>query len=193
MYNIFAMASASTTEKMKKALTGVVRLVLLFALLPPAIVWPQDKQWRTSSEDTVKFLRDLVRIDTTNPPGNEMAAAAYIERVLSAARIDARTIECAPGRASIIARIKGTGRARPVILMAHMDVVEVERDKWSFDPFAGELRDGYVLGRGAADDKAMLAANLEIMLLPKRSGNRRFLSTEGCGQPSGEKVSSSGG
>jgi acetylornithine deacetylase/succinyl-diaminopimelate desuccinylase-like protein len=157
---------------MSKALTAVVTLVFLFVLLPPPIAWTQDKQWRTASEDAVQFLRDLVRIDTTNPPGNEMAAAAYIQKVLSAAQIDSRVIESAPGRASIISRMKGNGRARPVILMAHMDVVGVERDKWTFDPFAGELRNGYVLGRGAADDKAMLAANLEIMLLLKRSGTR---------------------
>jgi len=157
---------------MSKTLTAVVTLVFLFVLLPPPIAWTQDKQWRTASEDAVQFLRDLVRIDTTNPPGNEMAAAAYIQKVLSAAQIDSRVIESAPGRASIISRMKGNGRARPVILMAHMDVVGVERDKWTFDPFAGELRNGYVLGRGAADDKAMLAANLEIMLLLKRSGTR---------------------
>lgn len=155
---------------MRKALTSVVELAFLFVLLPPTTVWTQDNRWRTASEETVQFLRDLVRIDTTNPPGNELAAAAYLQKALSAAQIDSREIVSAPGRASIVARLKGHGRARPVILMAHMDVVGVERDKWSFDPFAGELRDGYVLGRGAADDKAMLAANLEIMLLLKRSG-----------------------
>jgi acetylornithine deacetylase/succinyl-diaminopimelate desuccinylase-like protein len=154
---------------MRKTLAGIVTLVVAFVLLPSPIARAQDKQWRTASEDTVQVLRDLVRIDTTNPPGNEKATAVYIQKVLSAAQIDSRVIESAPGRASIIARIKGNGQARAVILMAHMDVVGVEPDKWTFDPFGGELRNGYVLGRGAADDKAMLAANLELMLLLKRS------------------------
>ena len=120
--------------------------------------------------ETIGFLRDLIRINTTNPPGNEIAAAAYLQRVFDREHIPCRVIEAAAGRASIVARVKGSGRARPIILMAHMDVVGVERDKWTFDPFAGELRDGHVLGRGAADDKAMLAANLELTLLLKRSG-----------------------
>jgi len=119
--------------------------------------------------ETIGFLRDLIRINTTNPPGNESASAKYLQQVFDREHISCRLIEAAPGRASILARIKGSGRARPIILMAHMDVVGVERDKWTFDPFAAELRNGYVLGRGAADDKAMLAANLELMLLLKRS------------------------
>lgn len=120
--------------------------------------------------ETIGFLRDLVRINTTNPPGNEGAAAKYLQQIFEREHIPCRVIEAAPGRASILAHLKGSGRARPIILMAHLDVVGVERDKWTFDPFAGELRAGYVLGRGAADDKAMLAANLELMLLLKRSG-----------------------
>jgi acetylornithine deacetylase/succinyl-diaminopimelate desuccinylase-like protein len=122
--------------------------------------------------EAIVFLQDLVRIDTTNPPGNEGAAAAYVQKILDRERIPSHIVECTPGRGNVIARLKGTGQARPIILMAHMDVVGVERGKWSFDPFAAEIRDGYLLGRGAADDKAMLAANLELMLLLKRSGIR---------------------
>lgn len=157
---------------MKRVLRRVAGLWSVLVLLLPTVGWAQGDRLRAASEETVQFLRDLVRIDTTNPPGNEVAAAAYIQKVLGAAQINSRVIESAPGRASIIARLNGNGRDRPLILMAHMDVVGVEHDKWSFDPFSGELRDGYVLGRGAADDKAMLAANLEIMLLLKRSGVR---------------------
>jgi acetylornithine deacetylase/succinyl-diaminopimelate desuccinylase-like protein len=128
-----------------------------------------DSRLEQATAEAIGFLRDLIRINTTNPPGNEKAAAEYIQHVLKSEHIPCRVIEAAPGRANIIGRLKGSGRARPIILMAHIDVVGVEREKWSFDPFGAEVKDGYVLGRGSADDKAMLAANLEIMLLLKRS------------------------
>lgn len=148
-------------------------LVLLVAGAFPVLACAQpDDRINRSIEETVTVLRELIRIDTTNPPGNEGAAASYIQKIFDREEISSRLIECAPGRANIVARLKGIGQERPILLMAHMDVVGVERDKWSFDPFSAELRDGYLLGRGAADDKAMLAANLELMLLLKRSGMR---------------------
>jgi len=145
-----------------------VLLLLAELVSPPAWAQSEDRVNRAVPE-AIGFLRDLVRINTTNPPGNEEAAAVYIQQALEREHISSQIIESAPGRANVVARIKGAGRALPIILMAHMDVVGVERDKWSFDPFAAEERDGYVLGRGAADDKGMLAANLELMLLLTRS------------------------
>ncbi|MDQ3808780.1 MAG: M20/M25/M40 family metallo-hydrolase, partial [Chloroflexota bacterium] len=88
--------------------------------------------------------------------------------MLRAAGIQSWLLEPAPSRAALVARLRGTGAKAPVLLMAHMDVVGVERDGWSVDPFGGEIRNGYVYGRGAIDDKGMLAVNLEIMLLLKR-------------------------
>jgi len=116
----------------------------------------------------VGHLQRMIRIDTVNPPGNELAVAEYIEAALKAERIETRLFEPAPGRAAFVARIRGDGSRRPVMIMAHMDVVGVERANWSVDPFGGEIRDGYLYGRGAIDDKGMLAANLETMLLLKR-------------------------
>ena len=110
----------------------------------------------------------MIRIDTVNPPGNELAVAQYIESVLKAEGIATRLFEPVPGRAAFVARLEGNGSERPVMIMAHMDVVGVERANWSVDPFGGEIRDGYLYGRGAIDDKGMLAANLETMLLLKR-------------------------
>jgi acetylornithine deacetylase/succinyl-diaminopimelate desuccinylase-like protein len=148
-------------------------LVLLLAAFSPALMCAQpDDAIDRAILETVVFLRDLVRIDTTNPPGNESAAAAYIQKIFDREQIQSRLIACAEGRANVVAKLKGTGRTRPILLMAHMDVVGVERGKWSFDPFGAEQRAGYLLGRGAADDKAMLAANVELMLLLNRSGIR---------------------
>ncbi|HET9839777.1 MAG TPA: M20/M25/M40 family metallo-hydrolase [Candidatus Angelobacter sp.] len=122
----------------------------------------------SAQTEAVKFLSDLVKIDTSNPPGNETRAAEYIKQVLAADGIQAQIYESAPGRGNLVARLKGTGSKKPLLLMGHLDVVGVERDKWTFDPFGGTIRDGYVYGRGAIDDKSMDAANLEVFLLLHR-------------------------
>jgi acetylornithine deacetylase/succinyl-diaminopimelate desuccinylase-like protein len=118
--------------------------------------------------EAVKFLSDLVKIDTSNPPGNETRAAEYVKGVLAAEGISAQIYESAPGRGNLVARLKGNGKKKPLLLMGHLDVVGVERDKWTVDPFAGIIKDGYLYGRGSTDDKAMDAANLEVLLLLHR-------------------------
>lgn len=120
--------------------------------------------------ETVERLQALLRFDTTNPPGNELPLAKHLVEVLESEGIHTQLFEPSPGRAAVIARLKGNGSKRPVMLMAHMDVVDVERDKWSCDPFEGVVKDGYVYGRGAIDDKGMLACNLMCMLQLRRTG-----------------------
>jgi acetylornithine deacetylase/succinyl-diaminopimelate desuccinylase-like protein len=125
---------------------------------------------RSSVEnETIAHLQALIGFDTTNPPGHELKLAEYLVRVLERDGIASELLEPGPDRAQVIARLKGDGTKRPVMLLAHMDVVGVEREKWSCDPFAGIVRDGYVYGRGAIDDKGMLCANLMTMLLLKRN------------------------
>lgn len=119
--------------------------------------------------ETIAHLQALIRRDTSNPPGNEIAVARYLDDVLRGAGIDTWLDEPAEGRAALIARIKGDGSARPLLLMAHMDVVGVEAEKWSVPPFGGEIREGFLYGRGAIDDKGMLACNLMTMLLVRRA------------------------
>ena len=128
----------------------------------------QEPDWSVVRAETVEHLRRLLRIDTVNPPGNEIVAARYLEEVLVGAGIETRVLEPAPGRAAVVARLAGDGRAPPLLLLAHMDVVDVEREHWTTDPFGGEVRGGYVYGRGAIDDKGMLAVELATMLLLKR-------------------------
>ena len=120
-------------------------------------------------QEVLQHVQALIRLDTSNPPGNEIAVARYLERVLDDAGIETWLDEPAPGRASLIARITGDGSARPVLLMAHMDVVGVEPAQWTHPPFGAEVHDGYVYGRGAIDDKGMLACNLVTMLLVRRA------------------------
>lgn len=116
----------------------------------------------------VQILQNLVRIDTSNPPGNETQAAEYIKSVLARDGIDSQILESAPGRGNLVARLKGNGSKRPLLLLGHLDVVGVERNRWRVDPFGGEIKDGYLYGRGSSDDKAMDAANLAVFLKLKR-------------------------
>jgi acetylornithine deacetylase/succinyl-diaminopimelate desuccinylase-like protein len=123
---------------------------------------------KEAQEEAVKFLSELVKIDTSNPPGNETHAAGYIKNVLAAEGIPAEIFESAPGRGNLVARLRGNGKKRPLLLMGHLDVVGVERDKWTVDPFGAIIKDGYLYGRGSIDNKSMDAANLEVFLLLHR-------------------------
>jgi acetylornithine deacetylase/succinyl-diaminopimelate desuccinylase-like protein len=118
--------------------------------------------------EAAHFLADLVRIDTQDPPGNESRVAEYLQKTLQAEGIDSEMLETVPGRNSLVARLKGDGSKRPLLIMAHEDVVPVDRARWTVDPFAAIEKDGALYGRGVSDDKAMLAANLETFLQLKR-------------------------
>ena len=119
------------------------------------------------------WLSDLIRINTTNPPGNEMEAAKYVAAVLQKEGIAAEIIEIAPGRGVAVARLQAGALPDPskaLLLLGHLDVVGVDKSKWSVDPFAATVKDGYLYGRGAIDDKAMVAANLATIVALKRAG-----------------------
>ncbi len=141
------------------------RLTLLLAL--PLVAAAQN-QLPDMRQETIKFLSELVRIDTSNPPGNETRAAQYIKQVLASEGIDSQIFESAPGRGNLVARLKGSGAKKPLLLMGHLDVVGVERSRWTVDPFAALVRDGFLYGRGSVDDKSMDAANLAVFLRLKR-------------------------
>jgi acetylornithine deacetylase/succinyl-diaminopimelate desuccinylase-like protein len=147
------------------------------------------------SADAKIWLQDLVKINTTNPPGNEQATAKYVLSVLQKDGITGEELPLAPGRTAVVARLRSSAMADPsraLLLVAHMDVVGVERAKWTVDPFAATIKDGYLYGRGAIDDKAMLATNLATFIALKRANahlNRDviFLATndeEGAGEAS---------
>jgi acetylornithine deacetylase/succinyl-diaminopimelate desuccinylase-like protein len=123
----------------------------------------------TAGDETIELLQQLIRFNTTNPPGDELPCAEFLVALFKKEGIEARIYESGPGRAQVYATIEGSGKKRPVLLLAHMDVVGVERDRWSCDPFEGVLKDGYLYGRGAIDDKGMLAANAMAMILLNRA------------------------
>ncbi|MCZ7571995.1 MAG: M20/M25/M40 family metallo-hydrolase [Ardenticatenaceae bacterium] len=127
-----------------------------------------EPNWDQIRAEVIGFLVDLLRLDTTNPPGNEILAADYLAGVLRAAGFEPIVLESAPGRGNIVARLPGTGEEAPLLLMCHTDVVPAEPEFWAHPPFAGEVADGYVWGRGAVDMKDIVATFLELMLLFKR-------------------------
>ena len=152
--------------------TMLALLVGGYVLTTATVSQAQSKRFSLNAEqaqaETVHFLEDLVRIDTQDPPGDESKVAHYLEGVLKSEGIESEILEPVAGRATIVARLKGNGKKRPLLLMAHEDVVPVDRSHWTVEPFAGIERDGVIYGRGASDDKAMVAANLEVLLQLKR-------------------------
>lgn len=144
------------------------RLITILVLLATAATAQKPPDFAAARQATVEHLTQLVRIDTSNPPGNETSAAQYIKKVLDREGIPSQIVESAPGRGSIIARLRGNGSRKPLLLLGHLDVVGVERERWSVAPFAALVQNGFLYGRGAADDKAMVAANLEVFLLLHR-------------------------
>ncbi len=119
-------------------------------------------------EEAVRHLQALLRIDTTNPPGNEMAAVEYLAGVLRAEGYRPIVLEAAPRRGNLVARYAGDGSAAPLLLYGHTDVVPADPGEWRHPPFAGDVADGYVWGRGALDMKSMVVMALMTMLLLKR-------------------------
>ena len=126
--------------------------------------------WNEVGEESIGHLVELIQIDSSNPPGNETEVVAYLEAVLAAEGIGAKTYALDEKRANLVARISGNGSKRPILIMGHTDVVGVQVDKWTEAPFSGVRKDGYIYGRGSLDDKDNVAAGLMVMVLLKRYG-----------------------
>jgi len=130
----------------------------------PAVDWPSVRA------EALDVLRAYLRIDTSNPPGREEAAARYLGGLLEAEGIPTEYIEIAPERVALVARLAGDGSRRPLMLSNHLDVVPVQREFWTVDPFGAEVRDGRIYGRGAIDMKGVGVMHLVAMVLLKRLG-----------------------
>jgi acetylornithine deacetylase/succinyl-diaminopimelate desuccinylase-like protein len=133
---------------------------------------PAGIDWDAVQAEAVEHLRALLRIDTTNPPGNETVAAQYLARVLTREGIPVQVLESEPGRGNVVGRL--TARAKEsdqaLLLLSHLDVVPAEADRWRHPPFSGALADGYIWGRGALDTKNLAVMELMALLLLHREG-----------------------
>ena len=150
---------------------GTMRLVQGTAQAAPS----QTPDVSQIASDAIGWLQGLIRINTTNPPGNEIAAAKYLAGILDREGIHSEIFESTPGRGFLVARLSSSAMpdpSRALLLMGHLDVVGVDKTKWKLDPFGAVMQDGYLYGRGAIDDKAMTIANVAVFVALKRSGVR---------------------
>jgi len=141
--------------------------LVVFAVVPASRA-QSGPDFGKAREEAVQRLQELIRIDTSNPPGNETKVAEYLKAILDKEGIQSEILALEAARGNLVARIKGNGTKKPLLLMGHTDVVGVERDKWTVEPFAGLIKDGYVYGRGASDDKDDVAAMLQVLLMIHR-------------------------
>ncbi len=127
------------------------------------------KLLREVEEETANLLSQLIQIDTTNPPGNETDAAKYLAENLANEGVNCEIVESAPKRGSVITRLEGSGEKPRLLLLSHLDVVAANQAEWTVNPFAGEIKDGFVWGRGALDMKGMTAVEVITLKLLKRN------------------------
>src|ERR1700758_2082693 len=128
----------------------------LLAVLPGVA---QTPDWSKVNPEAMRHFQALVQIDTTDPPGNETRVAEYVKKVLEAEGIPVTLAAKDPARANVIARLKGNGSKRPLLIIGHSDTVKIDASKWTtFGPFSAERSGGYVYGRGTLDDKSNLFA-----------------------------------
>jgi acetylornithine deacetylase/succinyl-diaminopimelate desuccinylase-like protein len=124
--------------------------------------------WDKLFEEATHYLQQYLRMNTVNPPGNEMEGARFFKNIFDGESIPCQLFEPSPGRGNLLATLKGSGKKKPILLLSHMDVVPVEKERWEFDPFAGIIKDGYLYGRGALDNKSMGIMEMMVLLILKR-------------------------
>ncbi|MGB6942723.1 MAG: M20/M25/M40 family metallo-hydrolase [Bryobacteraceae bacterium] len=146
-----------------------MRKLFVFALLVSALPAGAQAPDRSKiNDEAMRHFQALVQIDSSDPPGNETRVAEYVKKTLEAEGIPVMMVAKDPARADIIARLKGNGTKRPLLIMGHSDVVRVDPSKWTFPPFSATRQGGYVYGRGTLDDKSDLLAAMMTMLMLKR-------------------------
>ena len=139
-------------------------LVIASAAQPGA----QRADQQAIEAETLQHFQALVRLDTSSPPGNETIAVEYLKGVLEKEGIAVQVFATDPKRANLVARIKGNGKKRPILVMGHTDVVTVDPKKWTHPPFGAVREGGHIYGRGTVDDKDNVVAGLMLMLMLKR-------------------------
>jgi acetylornithine deacetylase/succinyl-diaminopimelate desuccinylase-like protein len=145
-----------------------VSLVTLLAAAGAYAQASQEPDWAGLEKETMDHYQTLLRFDTSDPPGVEKPAAEYLKQVLEKEGIPVEVFALEPNRPNVVARLKGNGKKRPILIMAHTDVVNVDPKKWKFPPFSATRDGGYVYARGAVDDKDNVTSALMVMLTLKR-------------------------
>jgi acetylornithine deacetylase/succinyl-diaminopimelate desuccinylase-like protein len=147
----------------------ITRLLIASTLaLAAAALAAQTPDWPKVDEETMRHYQALLRMDTSDPPGKELPVAEYLKQAFDKEGIPAQLFALEPNRPNVVARLKGNGKKRPILIVGHSDVVNVDPAKWTFPPFSATRDGGWVYGRGTVDDKDNLAATLMVMLELKR-------------------------
>jgi acetylornithine deacetylase/succinyl-diaminopimelate desuccinylase-like protein len=128
----------------------------------------QSPDWQATGAEAIRTIQEYVRINTSNPPGDVLKAADFLTAILQREGIPVKRYDSGPGRSIVVARLKGTGTAKPLLLLHHMDVVPTDASRWKHDPFAAEIADGKIWGRGAIDMKGLGVVQLMAFLSLKR-------------------------
>ena len=145
-----------------------MRLLSLALVFWASFAQAQVFDWQKLDAELMQHFQALLRINTTDPPGNETKAAEYIKKVLDDGGVPATIAAQNPARANVIARLRGNGSKRPILLVGHTDTVQVDVAKWIYPPFSATRKDGYVYSRGVLDNKWQVAAGMMTMLMLKR-------------------------
>lgn len=124
--------------------------------------------WNSLLDEAIHYLQEYIRIETVNPPGNEIEGAKFFKGIFDRESIPCEIFEPSPGRGNLVATLKGSGEKRPFLLLNHMDVVPVEKEGWEVPPFEGVIKDGYLYGRGTLDNKSMGIVEMMALLILKR-------------------------
>jgi len=128
----------------------------------------QAPDWQATGAEAIRTIQEYVRINTSNPPGDVVKAADFLTGILQREGISVKRYDSGPGRSIVVARLKGTGPAKPLLLLHHMDVVPTDPSRWQHDPFAADIADGKIWGRGSIDMKGLGVVQLMAFLSLKR-------------------------
>ncbi|MBY0505398.1 MAG: M20/M25/M40 family metallo-hydrolase [Bryobacteraceae bacterium] len=147
---------------MQRYLLTWILCALAASAAEPAVDWTKAKA------EALQHFQAIVRMNTSNPPGNETQVVNYIKALFDREGIPYEIFALEPNRANLVARLKGNGSKKPILIMGHTDTVGVQREKWPVDPFGAVRQDGFIWGRGTTDNKDCVAAGVMLMLQLKR-------------------------
>lgn len=168
----------------------LIGILFLFIWTPSsdAHLDPSEPNWHKVEKELVPLLQKLIQTDSQNPPGNELAVCRVLQEFLNHEGVRNQIFRVSPGRANLLARLHGNGSKKAILLVAHTDVVPFDSAEWSVPPLSGAIKDGYLYGRGALDDKGMLAVEAMTLVLLKRQNiplNRDIIFLAAAGEETG--------
>ncbi|MCI0336235.1 MAG: M20/M25/M40 family metallo-hydrolase [Acidobacteria bacterium] len=158
-----------TPARRYAALSSLYSIIIAFAISTETRASEPKIKWDEVQQEALNLFVEYLKVDTTNPPGNEIRAAQFFGEICKREGIEHKIFEPLPGRGTIWARVRGNGNLRPIVLLNHLDVVPHNREYWSVDVFSGVIKDGFIYGRGAMDMKSLGMAQFVTLLALKRA------------------------